>query len=69
MGEAFDSTRQPLTFGGLLLDLDGTLVDTAPDMVRVLDYLFKATFVPPAPFPEGGVDPTADALNCDVGLE
>jgi len=31
--------QHPGTFGGLLLDLDGTLVDTAPDMVRVLDTL------------------------------
>ena len=50
MGEAFDSTRQPLTFGGLLLDLDGTLVDTAPDMVRVLDKLCDECGVARVPY-------------------
>jgi hypothetical protein len=37
-------------------------------MVLILDYLFKATFTPPAPFPNPGADPSADSLGCEVGL-
>jgi len=39
MADASDTAQYPATFSALLLDLDGTLVDTAPDMVRVLDTL------------------------------
>ena len=39
MADTAETTRPRLSFGGLLLALDGTLVDTAPDMVRVLDTL------------------------------
>ena len=37
--DARTDDRRQTRIRGLLLDLDGTLVDTAPDMVRVLDIL------------------------------
>jgi len=39
MPDLLGTNQHPAPFAGLLLDLDGTLVDTAPDMVRVLDTL------------------------------
>ncbi|MBI4606199.1 MAG: hypothetical protein HY721_29890 [Planctomycetes bacterium] len=43
-------------------DDSGTLVLT--DAVHILNYLFRSGPVIPAPFPEPGADPTADALSC-----
>jgi len=37
----------------VLFDLDGTLVDTAPDMVRVLQALQDARGIPPVPYDIG----------------
>ena len=44
------SDAQVTTFGAVLFDLDGTLVDTAPDMVAVLDDLQKMEGQVPLPF-------------------
>ena len=41
---------------------DGAL--NVADAVYGLTYLFSGGGPPPAPFPEPGVDPTADALGC-----
>jgi 2-phosphoglycolate phosphatase len=35
---------------GVLFDLDGTLVDTAPDLVQVLNRLLTTRNLPPSPF-------------------
>jgi len=43
--------RLTTEYRGLLLDLDGTLVDTAPDMVRVLDALCDEHGVPRVAYP------------------
>ena len=40
-------------FGAVLFDLDGTLVDTAPDMVAVLQAMQKAYDVAPVPYEIG----------------
>ncbi|MDH3712862.1 MAG: HAD-IA family hydrolase [Gammaproteobacteria bacterium] len=50
MPDALDTRARAGTFGGLLLDLDGTLVDTAPDMVRVLDTLCDECGVARVPY-------------------
>ena len=42
---------------------DGTLNITDP--IQILNYLFLGGTVPRPPFPEPGIDPTADALRCD----
>ena len=34
------------------------------DATALLFYLFTAGYVPPAPFPDCGIDPTFDALDC-----
>jgi len=44
------SGAQVTTFGAVLFDLDGTLVDTAPDMVAVLDDLQKMEGQVPLPY-------------------
>lgn len=44
------SDAQVTTFGAVLFDLDGTLVDTAPDMVAVLDDLQKMEGQVPLPY-------------------
>ena len=36
------------------------------DGVYLLAYLFSGAAAPPAPFPDCGIDPTADALECDA---
>jgi phosphoglycolate phosphatase len=45
-----DTHRDRRSLSGLLLDLDGTLVDTAPDMVRVLDTLCDECGVARVPY-------------------
>ena len=44
------------------VDDDGRILIT--DAISVLDYLFKGEGAPKAPFPEPGIDPTEDNLNC-----
>ncbi len=44
------SNSQSATFDAVLFDLDGTLVDTAPDMVAVLDDLQKTEGQVPVPY-------------------
>lgn len=44
---------------------DDGAVDVS-DAVGLLEYLFVAGAPPVAPFPDCGVDPTADALSCDL---
>ena len=34
------------------------------DAVYLLNHLFRGQTEPPAPFPEAGVDPTEDELDC-----
>ncbi len=38
------------------------------DAVFLLGYLFKSGLAPFAPFPNAGVDPTQDLIDCDSGL-
>ena len=38
------------------------------DGIFSLEYLFQRGPVPAAPFPERGVDDTADGLSCGTGL-
>lgn len=49
------------------VDDDGAILITDP--VFLLNYLFLGGDTPPAPFPEPGLDPTADELGCDAGLD
>jgi len=44
------SETRTTTFDAVLFDLDGTLVDTAPDMVVVLDDLQKTEGQMPLPY-------------------
>ena len=39
-----------MSIKGVIFDLDGTLIDTAPDLVRVLNRLLKAYNLPPYPY-------------------
>ena len=39
-----------MSIKGILFDLDGTLIDTAPDLVRILNRLLKAYNLPPYPY-------------------
>jgi N-acetyl-D-muramate 6-phosphate phosphatase len=39
-----------MSFDAVLFDLDGTLVDTAPDLVAVLNRLLEDSGLPPAPY-------------------
>ena len=39
-----------MSIEAVLFDLDGTLVDTAPDLVAVLNQLLRESGAPPAPF-------------------
>ncbi|MBT7129826.1 MAG: hypothetical protein HN891_03865 [Planctomycetes bacterium] len=43
---------------------DDGLVDLA-DPIALLGYLFNGATPPPPPFPDCGIDPTPDALECD----
>ncbi|MBT6541498.1 MAG: hypothetical protein HOM39_08035, partial [Planctomycetes bacterium] len=43
---------------------DGTL--NIADAIALLSYLFSGASAPPAPFPDCGIDPTVDALECDA---
>ena len=36
-------------FGGLIFDLDGTLVDTAPDLISALNFVLDREGLPPVP--------------------
>ena len=45
------------------IDDDGAL--DLSDPIVLLGYLFSNTPAPPAPFPDCGIDPTPDALDCD----
>ena len=42
---------------------DGTL--NIADAIALLGYLFSGTTPPPPPFPDCGIDPTVDALECE----
>jgi hypothetical protein len=42
---------------------DGTL--NIADAIALLSYLFSGASAPPAPFPDCGIDPTVDALECE----
>lgn len=61
------------TFGSLdlLCDSAGDYSDNGSlgleDVVGLLVWLFGGGSAPPQPFPSCGVDPTPDALTCDVG--
>jgi hypothetical protein len=46
------------------VDDDGHL--TLTDAIALLNYLFRSGPAPPAPFPDCGTDPTADALECET---
>ncbi|MBT7640338.1 MAG: hypothetical protein HN598_07615, partial [Planctomycetes bacterium] len=35
------------------------------DPIALLGYLFSGATPPPPPFPDCGIDPTVDALECD----
>jgi hypothetical protein len=48
------------------LDSDDSGVVDITDVVFTLSYLFLVGEAPRAPFPSVGLDPTADALNCDA---
>ncbi len=48
----------------ILFDLDGTLIDTAPDMVAVLQYLQRAHGLEPVPYALG----RANVSNGAIGL-
>ena len=37
----------------LVFDLDGTLVDTAPDLVATLNVVFAREGLPPVPYDDG----------------
>jgi hypothetical protein len=55
--------------GGALECLDAADVDDngkleITDPIRLLTYLFLGGSPPPAPFPETGMDPTQDSLDC-----
>jgi N-acetyl-D-muramate 6-phosphate phosphatase len=41
-----------IPLAAVLLDLDGTLLDTAPDMVRIANQMRAADHLPPLPFDE-----------------
>jgi len=43
---------------------DGTL--NIADAIALLGYLFNGATPPPPPFPDCGIDPTVDALECDA---
>ena len=45
------------------IDDDGAL--DLVDPIRLLGYLFNNAPAPPSPFPDCGIDLTADALECD----
>jgi hypothetical protein len=47
---------------------DDGRVDLA-DAVFILRYLFKFGQLPPTPFPDPGIDPTSDRLDCVAGSE
>ena len=44
------SATRKATFDAVLFDLDGTLVDTAPDMIAVLDDLQRTEGQVPLPY-------------------
>jgi N-acetyl-D-muramate 6-phosphate phosphatase len=44
--------NRPLPLAAVLLDLDGTLLDTAPDLARVANQLRVQAQLPPLPFQE-----------------
>jgi hypothetical protein len=46
------------------LDADDSGSVDLTDSIYLLNYLFKGGTPPPPPFPEPGLDPTADALDC-----
>ena len=59
----FAGVREPVTCEDAAdVDDDGRLAVTDP--IHLLDGLFRGGPAPPAPFPDCGGDPTADALGC-----
>lgn len=46
------------------VDVTDDGIASLSDVVRILDYLFREGDPPAAPFPERGIDPTADELDC-----
>jgi phosphoglycolate phosphatase len=52
-----------MTIRGVLFDLDGTLVDTAPDLVAVLNVLLARRQAPPVPYAIGRNEVSNGALG------
>lgn len=50
------------------LDADDSGTINLTDATRILDYLFRTGPEPAAPFPDAGIDPSADSLECAQGL-
>ena len=46
---------QPLVGAVIAFDLDGTLVDSAPDLVATLNHILAEEGITPLPFPTGNV--------------
>ncbi|MCA6294755.1 MAG: HAD hydrolase-like protein, partial [Phenylobacterium sp.] len=46
-------TAQPLAGAVIAFDLDGTLVDSAPDLVGTLNHLLGEEGIAPLPFDQG----------------
>lgn len=59
MSELFDGSARAILF-----DLDGTLVDTAPDMVAALQDLQRSTGIAPVPYAQG----RSQVSNGAIGL-
>jgi hypothetical protein len=45
-------------------DTDDTGALDVTDAVYLLRHLFQGTAAPAPPYPEAGIDPTADGLDC-----
>ena len=46
-------------------DFDDTGTVNIRDALGILGYLFRHEAPPPAPFPEAGIDPTEDGMDCE----
>jgi len=65
LGYLFLGTEDPYCLDALDTDDNGQIL--LNDAVAGLNFLFSGSFKMPAPFPDEGVDPTADDLTCDNG--
>jgi len=50
-----------MIFTGGTIPCDNNIADG----IALLGYLFNGATPPPPPFPDCGIDPTSDALECD----